>query len=243
MSGALAGQRVLLTGATGGVGRAVASRLAESGAEIVLIGRRATPLAELAEELGGHAIAGDVTDPEFVESLPREVEKRWGAAPDVLINNAGAFTLASFAETDIETFAGLLAVNLRAPFELIRLWLPAMLARGSGHIVNIGSVAGRRAFAGNAAYCASKYGLRGLHEVLVEELRASGVRATWVEPSAVDTPLWDEIDPDGRPDLPSRDEMLEPGAVAEAVLFALMQPGGVSVEEVSLRANSLGRRS
>ncbi|UCF18511.1 MAG: SDR family oxidoreductase [Gemmatimonadota bacterium] len=221
----------------------MASRLAESGAEILMIGRRKAPLVELAGALRAQAIAGDVTDSEFVANLPRHIEARWGTAPDILINNAGAFTLASFGETDSETFERLLAVNLRAPFELIRLWLPAMLARDSGHIVNIGSVAGRRAFPGNAAYCASKYGLRGLHEVLVEELRASGVRVTWIEPSAIDTPLWDEFDPDRRADVPSRGEMLEPGAVAEAVLFALVQPRGVSVEEVSLRANLVGRRS
>jgi len=240
--GELSGRRVLLTGATGGLGRALAERLGRAGAELVLIGRRSEPLAELAARLAAGAIVGDLTDGEFVASLRLQVLKVWGAAPDVLVNNAGAFELAPFAETEPSAFERVLAVNLRAPFELTRAWLPDMLARGSGHIVNVGSVAGRKGFPGNAAYSASKYGLRGLHEVLVEELRGTGVKVTWVEPSAVDTVLWDRFDPDRRTDLPARAEMLEPAAVAEAVCFAIAQPDAVSVEEIVIRANRAVRR-
>lgn len=220
----------------------VAARLAAAGAELALVGRRAAPLKELGSALGGVAVPGDVTDRRFVEGLGERLEEAWGAAPDVLINNAGAFELATVDETAPEVFERLLAVNLRAPFELIRAWLSKMVARGSGQIVNIGSVAGRRAFPGNAAYSASKFGLRGLHEVLVEELRGTGIRATWIEPSAVDTPLWDRFTPDQRPDLPSRSAMLTADAVADAVLFAVSQPQRVTVEEVVLRSNPVGRR-
>ncbi|MDH3424228.1 MAG: SDR family NAD(P)-dependent oxidoreductase, partial [Gemmatimonadota bacterium] len=107
--------------------------------------------------------------------------------------------------------------------------LPGMLERGSGTVVSIGSVAGRKAFPGNAAYSASKYGLRGLHEVLVEELRGTGVRATLVEPAATDTELWDPLDPEQNPELPSRTDMLRPEDVADAVLFAVTRPEGVIV--------------
>ncbi|NIN71206.1 MAG: SDR family NAD(P)-dependent oxidoreductase [Gemmatimonadetes bacterium] len=234
--------KVVLTGATGGVGRAVAERLAQAGAEMLVIGRRSEPLKELASRLGARTLVGDLGDRQFIDLFPERLSESWDAGPDILVNNAGLFELAPFGDTGSETFERLLAVNLRAPFELIRACLPGMLARGSGHIVNVGSVAGRKAFPGNAAYSASKFGLRGLHEVLVEELRGTGLRTTWIEPSAVDTPMWDRFDPDGRADLPSRAEMLEPGAVAEAVFFALAQPEDVAVEEIVIRANPAGRR-
>lgn len=235
--GGLSGERVVLTGASSGIGRALARRLAESGAALLLIARGAESLQRLAEELDAAALPGDVTDEEFLERLGRLVEERWGDAPDVLINSAGEFALSPLSQTDAAVVERLLAVNLRAPFELTRRFLPGMLARGSGQVVNVGSVAGRRPFPGNAAYSASKYGLRGLHEVLVEELRGSGVRVSWIEPSAVDTPLWEEFDPDGREDLPSRAEMLAPDAVAEAILFVLSRPPDVVVEELAIRSN------
>jgi len=237
IEGDLAGRRIVLTGATGGIGRVVAQRLAQSDAELLLIGRRAQALEALASDLRALAIAGDLTDRSFMSDISGRVAELWGAVPDVLINNAGAFELAPFGSTDPATFESLLAVNLRVPFELARLWLPNMIDRGSGHIVNVGSIAGRIAFAGNAAYSASKFGLRGLHEVLVEELHGTGVRATWVEPSAVNTPLWDRFDPDSRPDLPSREHMLVPEAVAEAVHFAVSRRDDVTIEEIVVRAN------
>jgi NADP-dependent 3-hydroxy acid dehydrogenase YdfG len=208
---------------------------------LFLTARRAEALGQLAEGLGAEALAGDLTDGSFLEALRAWVGEACGV-PDVVINNAGAFELAPVAATDPAVFERVLAVNLRAPFELIRAWLPEMVARGSGHLVTVGSVVGRRAFPGNAAYAASKFGLRGLHEVLVEELRGTGVRATWVEPSAVNTPLWDRFDPDSRQDLPSRAEMLDPEAVAEAVHFVLVQPETVGVEEIVIRSNPTGVR-
>jgi NADP-dependent 3-hydroxy acid dehydrogenase YdfG len=90
-------------------------------------------------------------------------------------------------------------------------------------------VAGRRAFPANGAYSASKYGQRGMHEVLAEELRGSGLRATLVEPAATDTPLWDALDPDADPNLPGRDAMLRPVDVAEAVVFAVTRPPHVRI--------------
>jgi NADP-dependent 3-hydroxy acid dehydrogenase YdfG len=112
-----------------------------------------------------------------------------------------------------------------------------MLARGHGHLVQLGSVAGRVAYPGNGAYSASKFGLRGLHEVLLQELRGTGVRATLVEPAATDTPLWDPLDPDGRDDLPSRAAMLRPEDVARAVVFAISQPRGVQIPVLAVEAS------
>src|SRR5208283_432105 len=93
--------------------------------------------------------------------------------------------------TTPEIFARMLALNLAAPFQLVRAFLPGMRLRGRGHVVTVGSVADHVAFPGNSAYSASKFGVRGLHEVLRTELRGTGVRATLVSPGGVDTPLWD----------------------------------------------------
>jgi NADP-dependent 3-hydroxy acid dehydrogenase YdfG len=237
----LSGKTIVLTGATSGIGRAIAERLAGGGASLAMVGRQAELLERSAAELGAVALVGDVTDTSFVSGLRERTLHMWGDAPDVLINNAGAFELAPIGETSAEAFERLIAVNLKAPFNLARLWLPDMLGRGWGHLINIGSIAGRRAFPGNSAYSASKYGLRGLHEVLVEELRGTGVRVSWIEPSAVDTPLWDRFDPDSRSDLPSRAEMLRPEDVADSVHFVVAQPTAVNVEEIVIRANPTGQ--
>ncbi|MGH7463940.1 MAG: SDR family oxidoreductase, partial [Longimicrobiales bacterium] len=140
--------------------------------------------------------------------------------------------LAPLAETSVEAFDHIIAVNLRAAFLLIRAFAPGMLTRGAGHIVTIGSVAGRQAFPSNGAYSASKFGVRGMHAVLAGELRGTGVRATFVEPSATDTALWDDVDRDRNPGLPAREQMMNAAAVADAVLYAVTRPQDVAVPNI-----------
>ncbi|CAA9368081.1 MAG: hypothetical protein AVDCRST_MAG89-4293 [uncultured Gemmatimonadetes bacterium] len=119
---------------------------------------------------------------------------------------------------------------------MIRAFLPAMLRRGTGHSIHLGSVAGRVAYPENGGYSASKFGLRGLDEVLLAELRGTGVRATLVEPAATDTPLWNTVNPDERADLPSRASMMRPEDVARAVLFAASQRPGVQIPSIAVEA-------
>jgi NADP-dependent 3-hydroxy acid dehydrogenase YdfG len=126
-----------------------------------------------------------------------------------------------------------IAVNLVGPFLLVRAVLPAMLARGSGHIVTIGSAADRQAFAGSGAYGASKMGARMMHEVLRLESRGRGVRATLVSPAAAATPIWEPVDASVVPTPPAA-AMLDPGDVAQAVLYAVTQPPSVNVDELRL---------
>ena len=152
--------------------------------------------------------------------------------PDFLVNVAGAFALAPIDETDPKTFDDMMALNVGAVFKLIHAFLPKMRERGSGHIVTVGSIADHVAFPDNGAYAASKYAVRGLHEVLREELRGSPIRATLISPAAVDTPIWDNIEE--RPGLPPKSAMLKPAAVADAILYALTRPEGVSVDEIRL---------
>jgi NAD(P)-dependent dehydrogenase (short-subunit alcohol dehydrogenase family) len=236
MDGLLKGRTALVTGASRGIGLAVARELARAGAWVGMVARTDAELARAAAEVGGHAIPADVTSPASVHGLVGYVTELLGDTPDILVNSAGTFALSPLAATDPEVFERQIAVNLRGPFLLIRALLPLMLARRAGLVVNIGSVAGRIAFPENGAYSASKFGLRGLHEVLVQEIRGTGVRATLVEPGATDTSLWDPIDPDVRQDLPSRAQMLAPDDVARAVLFAATQPAGVEIPLVAVQS-------
>lgn len=225
----LAGQTALVTGASGGIGAAVARRLAGAGARVQLAARSADVLVRIASELGGSAWPADLEDEVELWEVLEQLTAALGGPPDVVVNAAGVFDIAPMVHTSIELFDRALGANLRGPFLVIRALLPAMLTRGSGSIVTVGSVAGHRAFPGNAAYSASKFGLRGMHDVLCEEIRGTGVRATLVEPGATDTSIWDAYQPDERADLPSRAEMLSVDDVAEAVLFAATRPAGVRI--------------
>jgi NADP-dependent 3-hydroxy acid dehydrogenase YdfG len=162
------------------------------------------------------------------------VSAEFGGAPDVVVNNAGAFTLAPVEKTEVLDFKMALDVNLVGPFVLVRAFISAMRTRGSGHIVTIGSIADRAIFPENAAYAASKFGLRAFHEVLRAELRGTGVRTSLVSPGPVDTALWDEIDPDTRPGFTARADMLRSQDVAHAVRYVVSAPATVNVDELRL---------
>lgn len=225
----LSGRTALVTGASKGIGFAIAGALADAGARVHALARNPGPAETLARESGGRTWSVDLSDDTAVWEAMDLFQQEEGGPPHMVVACAGAFDLAPLAETSVNDFDRMLQVNLRGTFLLVRSLLPAMLERNAGDLVTIGSVAGRKAFPANGAYSASKFGQRGLHEVLVEELRGTGVRATLVEPAATNTPLWDALDPDGNPDLPGRDAMLTPGDVADAVLFALTRPAHVRV--------------
>jgi NADP-dependent 3-hydroxy acid dehydrogenase YdfG len=225
----LTGRTALVTGASRGIGRSVVEALGDAGARVWCLSRSAAEVKSLAADVGGEALAVDLADDAATWDALDAMMETIGGAPDIVVNAAGAFGLASAATETVAAFDLALAVNLRAPFLVNRAVLPGMLERRSGLIVNVGSVAGRRAFRDNAAYSASKFGLRGYHEVLLEELRGTGVRATLLEPSATDTTLWDSLDPDNDPALPDRSQMLTAKDVADAVVFLATRPETVRV--------------
>ena len=220
----LRGQTALVTGASRGIGARVAETLAEAGARVWLMARSEALIREHARRLGGVALVADLTDETAVWNALDGLQDELGGPPSLVVNAAGVFGLSAVARTSVKDFDDHLDVNLRGTFLVVRSLLPAMLERGDGLIVNVGSVAGRKAFPGNAAYSAAKFGLRGFHEVLLEEIRGTGVRATLLEPAATDTPLWDPLDPDTDPGLPDRASMLSPDDVAEAILFVATRP-------------------
>jgi NADP-dependent 3-hydroxy acid dehydrogenase YdfG len=235
--GPLAGRWAVVTGASRGIGAEVARRLVADGASIALVARSRDALASLARELGENEaipVPCDLGDPADVERASRTIRELTAGAPDIVVNNAGAFSIAAAHETSVEDFRRTLETNVTAPFALVRAFLPEMLARGSGHLVTLGSIADRAVFPGNAAYAASKHGVRALHEVLRAELRGSGVRASLVSPGPVDTELWDPIDPDHQPGFTPRARMLTPADVADAIRWVLLAPDTVNVDELRL---------
>jgi NADP-dependent 3-hydroxy acid dehydrogenase YdfG len=236
-AGSLTGRWVVVTGASRGIGAEVARRLAADGARLALVARGREALAALAEELGAEPVVCDVADLAQVEGAAARIETLAGGAPDVVVNNAGVFSIGAAHEMSVDTFRRTLDVNLVAPFALVRAFLPGMRARGSGHLVTVGSVADRNIFPGNAAYSASKYGLRALHEVLRAELRGTGVRTTLVSPGPVNTDLWDPIDPDNQAGFTPRAQMLGAAEVAEAIRWVIAAPARVNVEELRLSSS------
>ena len=178
-------------------------------------------------------IACDVTKPADVDRALARVERDLGV-PDVLVNNAGIFFIKQLAETTVEDFTTTLATNLTGPFLIARGVVPKMVQRGSGHLVTIGSISDYIGFSGSTAYAASKFGLRGMHEVIRQETAKSGVRTTLVSPGPVDTGIWDAVDPDAKPGFTKRKDMMRAEDVAAAVVFAVKQPEHVAITEIRL---------
>ena len=222
---ALAGRIAVVTGASRGIGAAVAATLASEGARVVRLSRTLT------DRRGPDFLdlPCDVGDAARVSAVADLVRSTWGA-PDILVNNAGAFHLAPFEETSTADFDAQLDANLRGPWLVARAFVPMLRGAGRGVVITIGSVADHLAFPGNAAYAASKFGVRGLHETLLAEYRGSGVRFTLISPGPTDTAAWDAVDPDLRQGLTPRAQMLRPDDVAAAVTFAATRPAHVQLD-------------
>src|SRR6059036_476925 len=178
-------------------------------------------------------IACDVTKPADVERAVSRIEKELGV-PDVLVNNAGIFFIKPLADTTLADFSATLTTNLTSAFLFAHALIPKMVARGSGHLVTIGSISDYIGFPGSTAYAASKFGLRGMHEVIRAETARSGVRTTLISPGPVDTDIWDAVDPDSKPGFTKRKDMMRAEDVAAAVLYAVTQPDHVAVTEIRL---------
>jgi NAD(P)-dependent dehydrogenase (short-subunit alcohol dehydrogenase family) len=179
--------KALVTGATAGIGRAVALRLAADGFEVIVHGRDAGRGAKVVEEIersGGKArfVAADLGDPRAIQQLARQV-----GDIDVLVNNAGHSAWGPTAELDVATFDSMFADNVRAPFYLVAAFAPSMAARGKGSIINVSSMAGRLGLAGGAAYGATKAALISLTQAWTAEFSPRGVRVNAVAPGPVNT--------------------------------------------------------
>lgn len=237
MAQALAGRTAIVTGASRGIGAEISRQLIVAGARVALASRDKAALDKLAATLGGSALplVCDVTDSASVARTAAQLRQTFGGAPDIVVNNAGLFRVGLVEALKPEDFIASVTTNLFGPFLMLHEFVGEMKKRGSGHMITIGSMGDRNAYPENSAYSAGKFGLRGMHEVLRVELRGTGVRATLISPSSVDTSLWDHIDTEsGESGFPSRNEMLTPDAVGRAVIFALTQPDAVNVDELRL---------
>lgn len=176
----------------------------------------------------------DLLDGEQLASTIDRTLEAFGAAPDILVLNAGVFSLGRIGELPPVEFAQTLALNVGAPYILLHAFVPLMRARGDGHVVTIGSIADRSAYPENSAYAPAKFAARALHEVLRLELAGSGVRSSLVSPGPVDTDIWNAIDPDSRPGFTPRAQMLQAEAVADAVRWIVTRPRVVNIDELRL---------
>ena len=233
MSQLLDGKTALITGAGRGIGRAIARAFAAEGAAVVLVARSRADLASVAAEVreaGGRALAvpTDVTQDAAVEALVENVTGELGRL-DILVTSAGAAAFGPVAGSKPADWDTMLSLNLRAVMVCCHAVLPVMLRQRSGMILNLSSIASKRALPGSAVYTATKSAVEAFSRVLAEELRPHGVRVGVLVPGAVDTPIWDSMGA-----APPREKMLRAEDVARAALLMATLPANASLEELTL---------
>jgi 3-oxoacyl-[acyl-carrier protein] reductase len=228
----LQGKNALVTGGTRGIGYAIAGALATAGANVAICGRDPVRLENAVRKLrdqAGNKVAGklaDVSDDTEVADLFAFMDEEWGG-PDIVVNNAGVGIFRSTADLSIREWQATLETNLSGAFYCCREALPRMKKRGGGYVINIGSLAGKNAFAGGEAYNASKFGLDGFSEAMMLDTRYDNVRVTHIMPGSVDT----EFSPgSGRADW-----KIAPEDVAEIALMVLRMPVRTLVSRVEVR--------
>lgn len=220
------GKTVLITGASSGIGRAIAEAFADEGVKIALcaLPKDHESLKSLAADLSSRAqgvitIPADLTCDEDLHSIVPEVRCKLGEV-EILVNNAGAFMRSKVADTTLKEFDYYMRLNLRAPFFLSKQVIPAMIERGWGRIINIGSSSAYEGFAETSVYCTSKHGLLGFSRAMCEELRKMGIRVHIISPSDTDTPLYRKF-------YSVKDPLtlILPEEIAETVLFLTRYSG------------------
>jgi 3-hydroxybutyrate dehydrogenase len=219
--GPLLGRRALITGGASGIGRACALRLAEGGADVVVVDRDAEAAKAVAAQVAGTAVAVDLSDLAAVDALDLAV--------DILVNNAGLQHVAPLHEFPVDRFSYILRLMLEAPFRLVRGALPHMYERGWGRVVNISSVHGLRASPYKSAYVTAKHGLEGLSKVIALEGAEHGVTSNCVNPAYVRTPLVEgQIADQARAHGLSEDQVVEQVMLAPAAIKRLIEPAEVA---------------
>lgn len=228
----LAGQVSLVTGGSRGVGLAIAQRLGEMGSRVSICARNQKSLDVAAEKLrrsGVETLAqvADITRHRDVAALLARIEEVF-APIDILVNNAGIGLFGPAHELREADWDNVLDTNLKGVFLVSKEVIPGMIHRRNGHIINIGSLAGKSAFAGGSVYCASKWGLLGLSYSMAEELRAHGIRVSVICPGSVATEFSPHAGKDAR-------KMLRPSDVAHAVAAVVTQAPESFISEILIR--------
>ncbi len=232
------GKIAVVTGGTRGIGRAISERLAKEGAAVAICGRAAESAVRAARELSqaaGGTVEGfgaDVTRLEDVRAFYRFVDDRFGGL-DILVNNAGIGEFASVGDLAPETWSRVIDTNLTGAYYFCHEAIPRFRNRGGGFIINVSSLAGKNAFAGGAAYNASKFALNGFTEALMLDHRYDGIRVSCVMPGSVDTEF------QGRK--PGSEWRIAPEDVAEVVVAVLKMPERTMVSRVEMRPSRPAR--
>lgn len=234
MENKLAGQVVLVTGASRGIGKAIAVMLAEHGAHVIAAARTQSALDEVVSEIkqqGGKAqsFVFDLTDENSIIALAEKINNDFGRL-DILVNNAGLTHSAPLQETTTADFDRVMATNIRGPYLLIREVLPMLRQSLRGFIINIASVVGVKGYARQTAYTASKHALRGMSIALAEELRDTAIRVHVLCPGGVATDMIARV----RPDIP-KETLIEPVEIAELVLYLVTHKGNAVIDEIRIR--------
>jgi len=225
---------ILITGASQGIGEALALVFSRElpGVRLALVARNTQKLQAVARKCTRAGATAeifpcDVTKEEAVATMATAVGQRWGTV-DVLINNAGAFTMAPFSETTVADFDRMIATNLRSAFLVTRAFFPAMIKLKRGDIFFMSSIAGLGAYPNSAGYCAAKFGVTGLAKVLRAETKTTGVRVCCVHPGATWSPSWSTSGVKPARIMPAAD-------VARAFLDIYRLTRNTVVEEIVLR--------
>jgi len=235
--GFLSGKVAMVTGGNRGIGRGIAEALALEGAVVALTSRSRERAERAAGEIGTPAqgFGCDVRDEAQVAGLFQQVVRSCGGV-DILVNNAGIGVFGPVAEMRPEDWRAVIETNLSGVFYCCREAIPLMRRRGGGYIFNISSLAGRNAFPNGAAYNASKFGLNGFSEALMQEVRYDGIRVSYLMPGSVATEF-------GRGSAEKQDWALQPADVAEVVLDLLRSPRHALFSRVEMRPSQPPRKS
>lgn len=221
-------KKVLIIGATGGIGRELAKLIKSSQAELYLSGRNAAKLEEIAMELGinqEHIFTADITNPDQVQSMAE-----WSGNPDIIINVAGIGIIKPLEQLTYDDFNQSIDINLKGTFHILKSYLPGMKAVKQGLIINLPGVIGKVPMAGAAAYAASKYGLNGMLKSVREELKRTNIRITNLYLGGTDTAFWDQIDLNVQ-----RDKFVLAKEAAKSIWFLCQQPVSGVVSEMVLQ--------
>lgn len=229
--GFLDGQVAVVTGGNRGIGRGVVEGLAGEGATVVLTAREQSDADEAASAIGGKCIgiSCDVRDHSQVQALFAETEKRAGGL-DVLVNNAGVGIFGAIADMSPDDWRTVIETNLNGVYYCCHEAIPLMRSRGGGYIMNVSSLAGRNAFPNGAAYNASKFGLNGFSEALMQEVRYDGIRVSYLMPGSVATDFGS-----GRGSTHKQGWALTPSEVSDVVLDLLRSPKHALYSRVEMR--------